>query len=67
MHDATLAGAVWHRDDPVLEAAVIAARRRNALGAWLYDRRNPDALPWLAVSLARWVWSDQNRGAPSII
>jgi hypothetical protein len=49
----------------MLEACA-KARRRGALGAWLWDRREPAALPWLAGSLARWVWSDQNRSAPTV-
>jgi hypothetical protein len=66
LHDAVLAGQVWHRGDPVMLEACAKARRRGALGAWLWDRREAAALPWLAGSLARWVWSDQNRTAPSI-
>jgi len=66
MYDAVLARQVFHRDDPTLAAAAAKARRRGALGAWLWDRRQSEALPWLAGSLARWVWSDQNRTAPSI-
>ena len=66
LHDAVLAGLVWHRGDPVMLEACAKARRRGALGAWLWDRREPAALPWLAGSIARWVWSDQNRSAPTI-
>jgi len=66
LYDATLAGLVWHRPDPVMAEAAAKARRRGALGAWLWDRREPAALPWLAGSLARWTWSDQNRAAPTI-
>ena len=66
MYDAVLAGLVVHRDDPVLAEAAARARRRGALGAWLWDRRQPEALPWLAASIARWVWSDQNRTAPTV-
>jgi hypothetical protein len=66
LYDATLAGLVWHRGDPTLADAVAKARRRGALGAWLWDRREASALPWLAGSLARWTWSDQNRAAPTI-
>jgi hypothetical protein len=66
MYDATLAGTIWHRDDPRLSDAAGKARRRAAQGAWVWDRREADALPWLAGSLARWIWSDQNRTAPSI-
>lgn len=66
MYDAVLAGQVWHRADDRMTLACEKARRRGALGAWLWDRREPDALPWLAASMARWIWSDQNRTAPSI-
>lgn len=66
MHDAVLAGQVWHRDDPRLIEACEKARRRGALGAWLWDRRQPEALPWLAGSMARWIWSDSSRAAPTI-
>jgi len=66
MYDAVLAGTVFHRDDPLMVDACAKARRRGALGAWLWDRREAAALPWLAGSMARWVWSDQNRTAPAI-
>jgi len=66
MYDAVLAGTISHRGDPTMAEACAKARRRGALGAWLWDRRQAEALPWLAASMARWVWSDQNRTAPSI-
>jgi hypothetical protein len=66
MYDAVLAGTISHRGDPMMTEACAKARRRGALGAWLWDRREPAALPWLAASMARWVWSDQNRTAPAI-
>jgi hypothetical protein len=51
-HDRNIAGAITHRDDLVLAGAVAALRRRTAGGAWVYDRREPAALPALAAALA---------------
>ena len=65
-HDATLAGRFAHRDDPALAAAVTRARQRPAAGAWLYDRRAVDSLPWIALTLARWQWSDGRIRPPNV-
>lgn len=51
-HDRNVAGAVTHRDDPTMAEAVAALRRRTAGGAWVYDRREPAALPAIAATLA---------------
>ena len=65
-HDRVLAGGVTHRDDDRLTTAVAAARQRLAGGAWLYDRRQPAALPWLAAALAAWALEDRSRTPPTI-
>lgn len=65
-HDAVLAGTVVHREDSTLTAAIVAARRRTALGAWVYDRRADGAGPLIAASLALWVHRDRSRGAPTV-
>jgi hypothetical protein len=65
-HDAVLAGRVAHRDDPRLAEAVTKARQRPAGGAWLYDRRAAESLPWIAATLARWQWSDGRIRPPNV-
>jgi hypothetical protein len=65
-HDATLAGRLAHRDDPKMAEAVTKARQRPAAGAWLYDRRAVDSLPWIAATLARWHWSDGRIRPPNV-
>jgi phage terminase large subunit-like protein len=65
-HDAAVAGRIAHRDDPALSEAVTAARQRPAGGAWLYDRRAVESLPWIAATLARWQWSDGRIRPPNV-
>lgn len=65
-HDLVLARALVHRPDDVMTEAVAAARRRNAGGAWLYDRRQPGAGPLIAATLALWVHRDRSRAAPNV-
>jgi hypothetical protein len=63
-HDRNVAGAMIHRDDPTLTAAVAALRRRTAGGAWVYDRREPAALPAIGATLA--AYASRNTPAPSV-
>ena len=65
-HDRVLAGALVHRDDDRLTTAIGAARQRPAGGAWLFDRRQPGALPVIAATLAVWTLHDGTRTPPSI-
>lgn len=65
-YDAVLAGAVEHRPDDVIDAAVTAARRRPAGGAWLFDRRQPGAGPLVAAVLAAWMWRDGSKHPPTV-
>ena len=65
-HDRVTAGTVEHGDDPTLEAAIVAARRRDAGGAWLYDRRTVAALPVLAAANAVWRWSSGSSRPPTV-
>lgn len=65
-HDAVMLGTVTHRDDPTLVAAVTAARRRTALGAWVFDRRADGVGPLIAATLGLWVHRDTSRGAPTV-
>jgi len=51
-HDRLLAGQLVHREDPTLTTAISYLRRRAAGGAWLWDRRQPEAIPALAATLA---------------
>ena len=64
--DTATSGGLVHRDDPVMTAAVGAAARRPAGGAWIYDRRHPAVGPILAAALAAWTLADQTRGIPVI-
>ncbi|HEU5241176.1 MAG TPA: hypothetical protein VFU25_04120 [Ornithinibacter sp.] len=66
LHDRILAGALVHRDDDRLAAAVAAARQVRAGGSWLWDRREPDAGPLLAAALAVWALLDRTRTPPVI-
>jgi hypothetical protein len=63
-HDRTVAGALTHRDDPTMTAAVAALRRRTAGGAWVYDRREPAALPAIAATLA--AYAHRTNLAPTV-
>jgi hypothetical protein len=63
-HDGILAGHWTHREDPALTEAVARARRRDAGGSWLWDRRQPEVIPLIAATLAAWVAADPTRAAP---
>lgn len=63
-HDDVLAGRVAHVVDVELDAAIDAARRRRAGGAWLFDRRQPGAGPLIAATLAAWVLADGRHQRP---
>lgn len=65
-HDRVIARVVRHRADPVLAEAVARARRRDAGGAWLWDRRQPESVPLIAAALAAWVAADRTRAAPAV-
>lgn len=66
-HDAVVkAGRVAHRPDADLDAALGAARRRRAGGAWLYDRRQPGSGPLIAATLATWALREATGRVPSI-
>jgi hypothetical protein len=65
-HDRVIAGDVAHRDDDRLTTAVASARQRGAGGGWLYDRRQPEALPMIAAALALWALTDRTRTPPTI-
>lgn len=54
--DLLKAGRAAHRDHPTWTAAIAAANRRTAGGAWLYDRRHPAVIPLIAATLAAWTF-----------
>lgn len=57
-YDLVRAGGFRHRDEPALNVAVRAARRRNVGDLWRFERRSAtDISPLLAVVLALWVAS----------
>jgi hypothetical protein len=49
-------GVVSVRSDPMLDAAVLAARRRDVGDAWVWARRDlsSDVCPLVALTVARW-------------
>lgn len=65
-HDWVIAERVTHRDDPVMMTAVAAGIRRPAGGAWLFDRREPPAIPLIAATIARSLWADSQHRAPRV-
>jgi len=62
--DLLKAGRVAHRDHPTWTAAIAAANRRTAGGAWLYDRRHPDVIPLIAATAAAWTF--RRFGTPTV-
>lgn len=66
LHDRILGRLLAHRDDDRLTAAVAAARQVRAGGAWLWDRREPDAGALIASALAVWALLDRSRTPPQI-
>lgn len=65
-HDRARVGGVVHRDDPTMVEAVAALRTRPAGGAFVFDRRQPGALPAIAAALAVWRWSDGRARPPTV-
>lgn len=55
LYDAVLSGALWHRADATLDAAVATAQRRRAGGSWLFDRRAAGSGPLIAAAMAAWI------------
>jgi hypothetical protein len=66
LYDRILAGEVAHAGDPLLDAAIRAARRRRVGGAWVFDRRITAAGPLIAGSLAAWVHRAGAGRAPTV-
>lgn len=67
LHDRIVAaGGIVHRDDDRLTAAVAGARQVRAGGSWLWDRREPAALPLIASALGVWALLDAARTPPVI-
>jgi hypothetical protein len=53
-YDAVLGGTIYHRGQPLLDAAVAAARKRNIGDTWAWARREgADVSPLVAATLAR--------------
>lgn len=65
-HDAVLALEVHHLPDPILTAAITAARRRTLAGGWTFDRRVAGSGPLLAATFAAWLWRDGTRRPPAV-
>ena len=58
--------AIAHLDDPLLNAAVHGAKRRDLGDLWAWDRKRSDVdiSPLVAVTLARWVHSRSEEVVP---
>jgi phage terminase large subunit-like protein len=67
-YDSVLAGQVRHLDQPVLNSAVSAARKRPLGDAWAWGRKfGGDVSPLVAATLARYGLVKQGRGEPQIL
>src|SRR5881628_763322 len=66
LYDRILAGDVAHGADPLLDAAIRAARRRRVGGAWVFDRRQTGAGALIGASLAAWVHRSGAGRAPNV-
>jgi hypothetical protein len=55
-YDAVVNGHVWHRDEPALNDALRAAKKRPLADAWAWARKTPtaDVSPLVAATLALW-------------
>jgi hypothetical protein len=67
-YDAVIAGTVTHLDQPVLNAAVAAARKRVLGDAWAWARRvGGDVSPLVAVTLARYGLTKHGDGTVQVL
>jgi hypothetical protein len=67
-YDAVVGAAVAHLDQPILNVAVGAARKRVLGDAWVWARRaGADTSPLVAVTLARYGLVKAGEGAPQIL
>jgi len=70
LFDAVTAGHVFHRGQPELTEAALAARRRPLGDAWAWARKSAtdaDISPLVAVTLAHWASRSVQSSFPSII
>jgi hypothetical protein len=68
LFDAVAAGRVAHLDQPVLNQAVSAARKRTLGDAWAWARKSGgDISPLVAVSLAGWGLVKAGQGVAQIL
>jgi len=66
--DAVVAGAVAHLDQPVLNTAVAAARKRVLGDSYAWARKTGgDISPLVAVTLAAWGLQKAGQGSPQIL
>jgi hypothetical protein len=67
-YDAVVGASVVHLDQPVLNAAVGAARKRVLGDAWAWGRRGgADVSPLVAVTLARWGLVKSGEGSIQVL
>lgn len=67
-YDAVVGGTVSHLDQPVLNAAVAAARKRVLGDAWAWARRvGADVSPLVAVTLARYGLTKHGEGTVQVL
>jgi phage terminase large subunit-like protein len=68
LYDAVDAGALVHLDQPALNAAIGAARKRPLGDAWAWARKaGGDISPLVAVTLATWGLVKSGQGEPQIL
>jgi hypothetical protein len=65
-YDRVIDGTITHRRAPEFDAAIPAARRRRAGGAWLWDRRIAGSGPLIAAAAAVWVHRNASARPPTI-
>jgi phage terminase large subunit-like protein len=68
LFDAVVEGKVAHLDQPILNLAVGAARKRSLGDAWAWARKSGgDISPLVAVTLACWGLTKAGQGNPQIL
>jgi hypothetical protein len=67
-YDAVVGGQLMHLDQPVLNVAARAARKRTLGDAWAWARKSGgDICPLVAVTLAQWGLVKNGSGNPQIL
>ena len=68
MFDAIVGGGLVHLGQPVLDAAVTAARKRVIADSWAWARKaGGDISPLVGITLASWGLMKAGQGAPQVL